>query len=72
MSHEFMERIRELQLAIAKHREQKADDRCIEDDDKLYAAMGVPSRDPVCRTDCGDGSTTYDDRPRPGAIGDIH
>lgn len=26
-----------------------------------------PTRDPVCRTDVGDGSTMYDDRPRPGA-----
>ena len=25
------------------------------------------SRSPVCETDCGDGSTMYDDRPRPGA-----
>lgn len=26
--------------AIRKHRSQKADDRCIEDDDKLYEALG--------------------------------
>jgi HEPN domain-containing protein len=29
-----------LRAAIAKHRSQKADDRCIEDDDELYAALG--------------------------------
>lgn len=29
-----------LRLAIIKHRSQKADDRCIEDDDELYAALG--------------------------------
>jgi len=32
-----VERLRE---AIFRHREQKADDRCIEDDDRLYAALG--------------------------------
>lgn len=25
------------------------------------------ARDPICRDDIGDGSTVYDDRPRPGA-----
>lgn len=29
-----------LRAAIADHRAQKADDRCIEDDDKLYEALG--------------------------------
>lgn len=29
-----------LRAAIIKHRSQKADDRCIEDDDELYAALG--------------------------------
>lgn len=29
-----------LRQAIIKHRSQKADDRCIEDDDELYAALG--------------------------------
>lgn len=29
-----------LSAAIADHRAQKADDRCIEDDDRLYAALG--------------------------------
>jgi hypothetical protein len=24
--------------------------------------------DPICRDDIGDGSTVYDDRPRPGAV----
>lgn len=30
-------------------------------------AMTGQSRSPVCENDCGDGSTVYDDRPRPGA-----
>lgn len=29
-----------LRAAIATHRDQKADDRCIEDDDRLYEALG--------------------------------
>lgn len=29
-----------LEQAIDKHRRQRADDRCIEDDDHLYAALG--------------------------------
>lgn len=29
-----------LRIAIETHRSQKADDRCIEDDDRLYAALG--------------------------------
>jgi hypothetical protein len=29
-----------LKLAIETHRAQKADDRCIEDDDRLYEALG--------------------------------
>jgi hypothetical protein len=29
-----------LRAAIIKHRSQKADDRCIEDDDELYAVLG--------------------------------
>ena len=33
-------RVRILELAIVHHRSQKADDRCIEDDDRLYAALG--------------------------------
>lgn len=33
-------RIKELEDAIRLHRAQKADDRCIEDDDKLYAILG--------------------------------
>jgi hypothetical protein len=33
-------RTKELEDAIRKHRSQKADDRCIEDDDELYAALG--------------------------------
>lgn len=31
-----------LKNAIADHHRQKADDRCIEDDDRLYAAAGLP------------------------------
>ena len=34
-----------LKLAIIKHHEQRADDRCIEDDDRLYAAAGLPPCD---------------------------
>ncbi len=33
-------RITALENAIRWHRDQKADDRCIEDDDSLYAALG--------------------------------
>lgn len=33
-------KIKELRDAIKEHRSQKADDRCIEDDDRLYAALG--------------------------------
>jgi len=36
---------RRLQEAIAEHHRQKADDRCREDDDKLYAAAGLPPVD---------------------------
>jgi hypothetical protein len=36
---------RKLELAIAEHHRQKADDRCIFDDDKLYAAAGLPPCD---------------------------
>ncbi len=32
-------RIKELEDAIREHRRQKADDRCIEDDDKLYSIL---------------------------------
>jgi hypothetical protein len=34
------EEIERLRAAIIKHRSQKADDRCVEDDDELYAALG--------------------------------
>lgn len=37
--------IRQLLNAIKEHWEQKADDRCIEDDDKLYKAAGLPPCD---------------------------
>src|SRR5688572_13381619 len=33
-------RIAALESAIRNHRDQKADDRCIEDDDRLYEALG--------------------------------
>ena len=36
-----------LKLAIIKHHEQRADDRCIEDDDRLYAAAGLPVQDGI-------------------------
>ena len=32
-------RVEELETAIRTHRNQKADDRCIEDDDRLYEAL---------------------------------
>lgn len=28
----------------------------------------IRALDPICRDDVGDGSTVYDDRPRPGAV----
>jgi hypothetical protein len=34
-----------LRAAIAEHHAQRADDRCIEDDDRLYAAAGLPPCD---------------------------
>lgn len=34
-----------LYAAIAEHHRQKADDRCREDDDRLYAAAGLPPAD---------------------------
>lgn len=34
------DRVAALEAAIRAHRDQKADDRCIEDDDLLYAALG--------------------------------
>lgn len=39
------ERVAVLEAAIKEHHSQKADDRCIEDDDKLYAAAGLPPCD---------------------------
>lgn len=36
----YAERIDTLETAIRTHRDQKADDRCIEDDDRLYEALG--------------------------------
>lgn len=35
-----LQRIIDLENAIKTHRSQKADDRCIEDDDRLYEALG--------------------------------
>jgi hypothetical protein len=37
---ELMAALREIAAAIRTHRAQKADDRCIEDDDRLYEALG--------------------------------
>lgn len=37
---ELHQRLKKLEAAIRKHRDTKADDRCIEDDDELYAALG--------------------------------
>lgn len=37
--------VERLRNAIASHHAQKADDRCIEDDDRLYAAAGLPPCD---------------------------
>lgn len=36
----LLESVLTLGMAIKTHRAQKADDRCIEDDDRLYAALG--------------------------------
>lgn len=41
----LIESERRLYNAIAEHHRQKADDRCIEDDDRLYAAAGLPPCD---------------------------
>ena len=38
---EALQREYRLKLAILDHHDQKADDRCIEDDDRLYAAAGL-------------------------------
>lgn len=38
-------RILQLESAVAEHHAQKADDRCWMDDDKLYAAAGLPPGD---------------------------
>ncbi len=35
----------DLLKAVHKHHDQKADDRCVEDDDKLYEAAGLPPCD---------------------------
>lgn len=34
------QRVAELEAAIRQHRDQLADDRCVEDDDKLYETLG--------------------------------
>lgn len=36
----YLNRIKQLEDAIKTHRSQKADDRCIEDDDRLYEVLG--------------------------------
>jgi hypothetical protein len=37
--------VRRLRLAVKAHHGQKADDRCVEDDERLYAAAGLPPCD---------------------------
>lgn len=37
--------VKRLRTAISTHHAQKSDDRCIEDDDRLYAAAGLPTCD---------------------------
>lgn len=37
--------VKQLRAAVAEHHSQKAEDRCIEDDDRLYAAFGLPPCD---------------------------
>jgi len=37
---ELLAQLNDLRAAIKTHRSQKADDRCIEDDDRLYEALG--------------------------------
>lgn len=37
---ELTRRVKQLESAIRTHRSQKADDRCIEDDDRLYESLG--------------------------------
>ena len=37
---DLQEEVVRLRAAIIEHRSQKADDRCIEDDDRLYAVLG--------------------------------
>ena len=54
---DWEERFNKLFLAVNEHHDQKADDRCIEDDDKLYAAAGLPP----CDRRVGDKAAT---RPR--------
>lgn len=39
-SADALEELLRLRGAIRAHRAQKADDRCVEDDDRLYAALG--------------------------------
>jgi hypothetical protein len=36
----LQDRVTELETAIRTHRARKADDRCIEDDDRLYESLG--------------------------------
>jgi len=48
---------------VAKLSHDQADELA----NKLLTVTCRLPRYAVCETDCGDGSTVYDDRPRPGA-----
>ena len=41
----FIDTVDKLNQAIITHHSQKADDRCVEDDDRLYEAAGLPPCD---------------------------
>jgi hypothetical protein len=40
-----LQRLKRIELAVIEHHKQKADDRCVFDDDKLYEAAGLPQVD---------------------------
>ncbi len=43
------EEIHKLQVAIRKHRDARADDRCVQDDYTLYQALDEPIPDSACQ-----------------------
>jgi hypothetical protein len=45
INEKLAEEIERQRAAVVEHHSQKADDRCIEDDTKLYAAFGLPPAD---------------------------